>query len=109
MTEIGPDNIPRMRATLAAFVVALSLGVPAAAAPAPSSSTNGGATWSAEAKLSRYVPGYPYEYATPRDGFAEPYGDYFELDVEGAGVAHAIWGEGPSYVGPGNVWYARGH
>ena len=40
--------------------------------------------------------------------FAEPYGDYFELDIDGAGQAHAIWGEGPSYVGPGNGWYARG-
>ena len=72
------------------------------------SSADGGATWSAEAKLSQYVPGYPYKYATPQDGFAEPYGDYFELDIDGGGVTHAIWGEGPSYVGPGNVWYARG-
>jgi BNR repeat-like domain len=72
------------------------------------SSTDGGATWSGEAKLSRYVPGYSYKYATPKDGFAEPYGDYFELDIDGAGQTHAIWGEGPSYVGPGNVWYARG-
>src|ERR671935_40190 len=72
------------------------------------SSADGGATWSAEAKLSQYVPGYPYKYATPQDGFAEPYGDYFEVDVDGAGVTHAIWGEGPSYVGPGNVWYAGG-
>jgi hypothetical protein len=72
------------------------------------SSSDGGATWSAEAKLSQYVPGYAYKYATPADGFAEPYGDYFELDVDGAGQTHAIWGEGPSYVGPGNVWYATG-
>jgi hypothetical protein len=72
------------------------------------SSTNGGATWSAEAQLSRYVPGYSYKYATPKDGFAEPYGDYFELDIDGAGQTQAIWGEGPSYVGPGNVWYATG-
>ena len=62
----------------------------------------------AEAKLSQYVPGYPYKYATPKDGFAEPYGDYFELDIDGAGQTQAIWGEGPSYVGPGNVWYATG-
>ena len=73
------------------------------------SSANAGGTWSAEAKLSQYVAGYPYKYVTPKDGFAEPYGDYFELDIDGAGVTHAIWGEGPSYVGPGNVWYARGH
>jgi BNR repeat protein len=72
------------------------------------SSTDGGVTLSPEAKLSQYVPGYPYKYATPSDGFAEPYGDYFELDIDGAGQTHAIWGEGPSYVGPGNVWYATG-
>ena len=71
------------------------------------SSSDAGATWSGEAKLSQYVPGYAYKYATPKDGFAEPYGDYFELDIDGAGQAHAIWGEGPSYVGPGNVWYAH--
>ena len=72
------------------------------------SSADGGGTWSAEAKLSQYVPGYSYKYAPPKDGFAEPYGDYFELDIDGGGLTHAIWGEGPSYVGPGNVWYARG-
>jgi hypothetical protein len=72
------------------------------------SSADGGASWSAEAKLSQYVAGFSYKYATPKDGFAEPYGDYFELDIDGAGQTHAIWGEGPSYVGPGNVWYARG-
>jgi hypothetical protein len=71
------------------------------------SSSNGGTTWSPEARLSQFMPGYPYEYATPAEGFAEPYGDYFELDIDGAGVTHAIWGEGPSYVGPGNVWYSR--
>ena len=71
------------------------------------SSPNGGASWSAEAKLSQFVPGYAYKYATPVDGFAEPYGDYFELDVDGAGHTQAIWGEGPSYDGPGNVWYSR--
>ena len=72
------------------------------------SSTTGGASWSAEAKVSQYAPGYAYKYATPKDGFAEPYGDYFELDIDGAGQTHLIWGEGTSYVGPGNVWYATG-
>jgi hypothetical protein len=42
------------------------------------SSANAGAAWSGEAQLSRYVAGYAYKYATPRDGFAEPYGDYFD-------------------------------
>jgi hypothetical protein len=72
------------------------------------SSSDAGTTWSAEAQLSHYAAGYAYKAATPKDGFAEPYGDYFELDVDGAGTAHAIWGEGTSYNGPGNVWYARG-
>ena len=72
------------------------------------SSADGGASWSAEAKLSQYVAGFSYKSATPKDGFAEPYGDYFELDIDSAGQTQAIWGEGPSYVGPGNVWYARG-
>jgi BNR repeat protein len=72
------------------------------------SSTDGGATWSSEVQLSRFVAGYSYKYATPKEGFGEPYGDYFELDIDGAGTTHALWGEGPSYAGPGNVWYARG-
>jgi BNR repeat protein len=71
------------------------------------SSTDGGATWSPEAKLSQFVAAYPYKYATPKDGFGEPYGDYFELDIDRAGKTHVLWGEGPSYAGPGNVWYAR--
>lgn len=71
------------------------------------SSSDGGATWSAEAQLSQFVAGYGYKLATPKDGFSEPYGDYFELDVDGSGKTHALWGEGPSYNGPGNVWYAR--
>jgi BNR repeat protein len=72
------------------------------------SSADGGASWSAEAKLSQFVAGFGYKSATPLDGYAEPYGDYFELDIDGAGVTHALWGEGFSYNGPGNVWYARG-
>jgi hypothetical protein len=72
------------------------------------SSADGGTTWSAEAKVSQFVADYAYKYATPKDGFAEPYGDYFELDIDGAGRTQALWGEGTSYNGPGNVWYSRG-
>jgi hypothetical protein len=68
------------------------------------SSGDGGRTWSREVQLSDFVPGYDYKLA---DGYLEPYGDYFELDVDGAGKTHALWGEGPSYAGPGTVWYAR--
>jgi hypothetical protein len=71
------------------------------------SSTDQGRTWSAEAQLSRYVPGYDYKLAAPKDGYLEPYGDYFEVDIDQDGATHALWGEGPSYAGPGNVWYAR--
>jgi hypothetical protein len=71
------------------------------------SSTDGGATWSAEQQLSRFVSGYDYKKATPKDGFLEPYGDYFEIDIDGAGKTQAIWGEGPSWIGPGHVWYSR--
>jgi hypothetical protein len=69
------------------------------------SSTDGGRSWSAELQLSQFAPGHSYKFA---DGYLEPYGDYFELDIDGAGKTHALWGEGPSYAGPGNVWYARG-
>lgn len=72
------------------------------------SSTNGGATWSGEAKLSAYVPGYSYKLATPAEGYLQPYGDYFKIDITAAGRTVAVWGEGNSYAGPGNIWYARG-
>jgi hypothetical protein len=65
-------------------------------------SAHAGASWSPESQLSAYVPGYTYGFP---DGFLQPYGDYMELDVDGSGNTHAIWGEGPSYDGPGNVWY----
>ena len=68
------------------------------------SSSDSGTRWSDEARLSQYVAGYSHKLP---EGFLEPYGDYFELDVDGAGKTHALWGEGPSYDGPGNVWYAR--
>jgi hypothetical protein len=68
------------------------------------SSGDKGKTWSSEVTLSDFVPGYDYKFAK---GYLEPYGDYFELDFDGSGKVHALWGEGPSYAGPGNVWYAR--
>jgi hypothetical protein len=70
-------------------------------------STDGGATWSTEAQLSAFVPGYSYKLDEPADGYLEPYGDYFELDINAAGGTVALWGEGNSYFGPGNVWFAR--
>lgn len=68
------------------------------------SSTDGGASWSGETILSTYVAGYPYLFP---NGFNEPYGDYLEMDIDNSGRTHVSWGEGPSYKGPGNVWYTR--
>jgi hypothetical protein len=71
------------------------------------SSTNGGASWSAEAQLSAFVANYAYKLAAPKDGYLQPYGDYMELDITGSGKTVAVWGEGTSYLGPGNIWFAR--
>jgi len=70
-------------------------------------STDAGATWSDETQLSAFVSGFTYKSDTPADGYLQPYGDYFELDLDSAGKTVAFWGEGNSYVGPGNVWFAR--
>jgi hypothetical protein len=70
------------------------------------SSTNGGASWSAEVDWSTYVPGYSYITA---DGFSFPFGDYFEIDIDGDGVTHGVWGEALNYDSPGSVWYTRGN
>jgi hypothetical protein len=69
------------------------------------SSTDGGATWSAEVDLSTYVSGFSY---IQPDGFSFPYGDYYELDIDDQGNTHVIWGEGLNYNSPGSIWYAKG-
>jgi hypothetical protein len=71
------------------------------------SSTDGGRSFSREVRLSHYVAGYGYKKSEPRQGYLQPYGDYFELDIDERGRTQAIWGEAPSYFGPGNVWYSR--
>jgi hypothetical protein len=70
------------------------------------SSTNGGATWSAEQDISSHVEGY--EYIHP-DGFGYPFGDYFEIEIDYQGKTHAIFGEGLNYIAPGSVWYTSGN
>jgi BNR repeat protein len=70
------------------------------------SSQDGGATWSAEADLSTFVAGYSY---IQPDGFAFPFGDYFEIDIDEQGTTHAVWGEGLNYDSPGSIWYTRGN
>ncbi|MFI5273610.1 MAG: sialidase family protein [Ktedonobacterales bacterium] len=68
------------------------------------SSSNGGTSWSAETRVSGYVPGY--SYLTPA-GFGLPYGDYFQMAVDSAGETQIAWGESSSYAGPGNIWTAH--
>ena len=69
------------------------------------SSSNGGATWSEEARLSRYVPGYKY---IAKEGFRFPFGDYFGMAIDNHGDTHVVWGEGLNYQSPGSIWYASG-
>lgn len=69
------------------------------------SSTNGGATWNAETRLSGPAGGY--DYILP-GGFRFPFGDYFSLAIDSDGTTHAIWGEGRDYRSPGSIWYTRG-
>ena len=68
--------------------------------------TDGGATWSKAIRLSNAMSGTAYK---SRRGFLEAYGDYGEVDVTDTGQTIAIWGEGASYWGPGNIWFTREH
>jgi BNR repeat protein len=67
-------------------------------------STNGGATWSAETRVSGYVPGFSYLTSA---GFGLPYGDYFQMAIDSAGATQIGWGESGSYAGPGNIWVSH--
>ncbi|HEV7127925.1 MAG TPA: sialidase family protein [Ktedonobacterales bacterium] len=68
------------------------------------SSADGGQTWNAVTRVSSYVPGF--SYLTP-SGYGLPYGDYFQMVVDSAGVTQLVWGESSSYAGPGNIWTAH--
>jgi hypothetical protein len=63
-----------------------------------------GLAWTKPVKISDAANGAVYK--TPR-GFREFYGDYGEIDVNGSGATVAIWGEAPSYWGPGGAWFNR--
>jgi hypothetical protein len=69
------------------------------------SSTNGGATWSAESRISSYVPGYNYIHSK---GFGFPFGDYFGIGIDNQGRTQAVWGEGQNFKSPGSIWYSNG-
>jgi hypothetical protein len=68
------------------------------------SSADLGATWTAAVKISDATTGTTYKNA---EGFLEFYGDYGEIGVTDEGKTVAVWGEGPSYLGPGGVWFNR--
>lgn len=69
------------------------------------SSSNGGATWSAELRISSYVPGY--RYVRP-NGFGFPFGDYFGIAIDDQGRTQAVWGEGLNFRSPGSIWHSSG-
>jgi hypothetical protein len=69
------------------------------------SSNNGGAIWSDEVQLSRYVPGYRY---IGKKGFRFPFGDYFGVAIDNHDDSHIVWGEGMNYQSPGSLWYSSG-
>lgn len=68
-------------------------------------STNGGASWSGEQRLSGPTSGY--DYILPA-GFRFPFGDFFGLAIDADGATHAVWGEGRNYRSPGSIWYTHG-
>jgi hypothetical protein len=69
------------------------------------SSSNSGATWSAEVDLSTFVSGYNYIL---QDGFRFPFGDYYEMDIDEQGTNHIVFGEALNYDSPGSIWYVKG-
>jgi hypothetical protein len=67
-------------------------------------STDLGATWTKAVRISDAISGTVYKN---RRGFTEFYGDYGEIAITSSGKTLAVWGEGPSYYGPGGVWFNR--
>jgi hypothetical protein len=67
-------------------------------------STDGGVTWSADAKISDATSGAPYKTAT---GFGLPYGDYDMVAINSAGKAVAAMGEGDTSQIHGDIWLNR--
>ena len=68
------------------------------------SSANSGQSFSVPVRISSYVPGYSY---LTQAGFGSPYGDYMSMVVDNDTTVQMAFGEGPSYLGPGNIWTAH--
>lgn len=58
-----------------------------------SRTVDAGAAWSKADQISR-----PFSF---------PYGDYFGLTTDGAGVFYIAWSAGQSYDGPGRTWWSK--
>ncbi len=69
------------------------------------SSSNGGATWSDETRVSGYVAGYRY---IAKKGFRFPFGDYFGIAIDNHQDTQLVWGEGLNYQSPGSIWHSSG-
>lgn len=67
-------------------------------------STDGGLTWSADAKASDATTGAAYKTV---NGFGLPYGDYDTVAINSAGKTVAIMGEGDSSQLHGDIWVNR--
>ncbi len=67
-------------------------------------STNGGSSWTADAKVSDATSGAPYKTAA---GFGLPYGDYDTVAVNSAGKTIAVMGEGDTSQLHGDIWVNR--
>ncbi|HYM79157.1 MAG TPA: sialidase family protein [Candidatus Dormibacteraeota bacterium] len=68
------------------------------------SSADGATNWSSELVMTQATPYRDYQTAA---GFDHPYGDYSETVTDGVGNFYAIWAEGESYLGSGDVYYAK--
>jgi len=69
-----------------------------------STSSDGGANWSDEVRISDANSGAGYKHPC---GFDGDYGDYGEMDLTYDGKAVAAWGEAFGYYGPGGTWINR--
>jgi len=67
-------------------------------------STDGGLTWSADAKVSDATSGATYKTAA---GFGLPYGDYDAVAINSAGKTVTIMGEGDASQLHGDIWVNR--
>jgi hypothetical protein len=67
-------------------------------------STDGSGGWSAE---SAFVQPTPYRSYQSAAGFNHPYGDYGWTVTDAAGNYYAVWGEGESKYGTGDVYFTK--